>query len=541
MSNLFFKIHIRTRLVILVVVLFIPLFLQSFMGIWGINNSNKATHTIYEDRLIPTEQLSRINDLMRENMIQVHLATKHDPRLEESKLHEGHPVTFHTDNIQRNVDEIAKIWKEYSNTHITDEEKILADLYYEHRKEFVQKGLLLAVELIRQGDYSGTNTLSALELPRLYNLAKSDLDKLMDIQQTIASALMEKSESEYKFIFRSILGSTLFFLVLTGFVAYLIVTSITGPLSLMISRVQDIAEGEGDLTQRINFQSGDELGQLTHWMNQFINQIHEIVKSIQGNYEDLRSSSNVLTESSQSMSSGVEEMSIQSESVSSAALEMNKNLQVVSSSVEEMTISISEVAKKASDAASVVGQAIRSAQATNQTVQELGEVAAGIGKVIESIRAIAEQTNLLALNAAIEAASAGEAGKGFAVVASEVKVLAREASSSSEEIKGRIFAIQESVEKTVQSILEITKVINQVNEYSVSIASAVEEQSITTKEISSNIDQTNQASNEVTKNISGVSLALKEGSNSALKTSKEAIRLNVLADKLGVLVNRFRV
>lgn len=540
-SNFFSSFHIRTRLILLVVILLVPIFLQTILGVWGMNNGIKTTRTIYEDRLIPTEQLARINDLMRENMLQLHLGTKHDPRLEESSLHKSHPVTFHMNNIRKNIESITKTWEEYNNSHITKEERVLADRFLKERNEFVKSGLLVGIDLLENGKFSDTNTHTAIQLPRLYNQSKETLDQLLNMQQNIGTQLMQEGESEFSFITKLVSSSTVFFLLLVAVIGYLIVSSITGPLGLMIGRVRDIAEGEGDLTQRINFDSKDELGDLASWMNQFIEQIHLIVKSIQENYEELIETSRVLTESSQVMSSGVEEMSVQSESVASSSTEMNKNLEVVSSSMEEMSISVAEVAKKASEAAQVVSEAIQTARATNQTIQELGEVANGIGKVIESIQSIAEQTNLLALNAAIEAASAGEAGKGFAVVASEVKVLAREAGTSSEDIKDRIIGIQKSVDKTVDSITQITSIINKVNEYSVSIASAVEEQSITSKEISSNVDQTNIASNEVAKNIVGVSTALKENSSSASRTSDEAIRLNNVADRLGSLVNRFKV
>src|SRR5690606_1725888 len=109
-------------------------------------------------------------------------------------------------------------------------------------------------------------------------------------------------------------------------------------------------------------------------------------------------------------------------------------------------------ARKAGEAASVAGEANDTAASTNQIVKTLGENASEIGNVIETISGIAAQTNLLALNAAIEAAGAGEAGKGFAVVASEVKELARQSAESSEEIKAKIVAIQESSAQAVEAI-----------------------------------------------------------------------------------------
>jgi methyl-accepting chemotaxis protein len=135
-------------------------------------------------------------------------------------------------------------------------------------------------------------------------------------------------------------------------------------------------------------------------------------------------------------------------------------------------------------------------------VDELGSAAQQISKVIEVIVEIAEQTKLLALNATIEAASAGDAGKGFAVVAGEVKELAKQTGQATEEIRGRIEAMQVSTQRTVAEMGQIRGVISEVNEIVVGIATAVEEQAVTTRSIAQNVGQAALGVQSVTENVS---------------------------------------
>lgn len=248
--------------------------------------------------------------------------------------------------------------------------------------------------------------------------------------------------------------------------------------------------------------------------------------------ESLNSSSQNLNSLSQMMGSSAEETASQATLVSAASEQVSKSVQTVAAGTEEMSASIREIAKNASAAARVASSAVQAADATNATITKLGESSIEIGKVIKVITSIAQQTNLLALNATIEAARAGEAGKGFAVVANEVKELAKETAKATEEISLKIETIQTDTKGAVAAIGEISGVINQINDISNTIASAVEEQTATTSEMSRNIAEAATGSAAIVETIAGVATAAKETSRGAVTTLEAATELSYLAGTL---------
>jgi methyl-accepting chemotaxis protein len=157
------------------------------------------------------------------------------------------------------------------------------------------------------------------------------------------------------------------------------------------------------------------------------------------------------------------------------------------------------------------------------------------------ITAIATQTNLLALNATIEAARAGELGKGFAVVASEVKDLAQETSRATEDISRRIEAIQGDTEAAVAAIGRISQIIDDVNNYQTTIASAVEEQTATTSEMARNVSDAANGSQSIAENVEHVAEAAQSSSAGIGEAQRAASELAQLSTELRELVGRFRI
>jgi len=261
------------------------------------------------------------------------------------------------------------------------------------------------------------------------------------------------------------------------------------------------------------------------------------IQTVSDNAQALSSASEELTAVSQQMSSNSEETAAQANVVAAASEQVSKNVATVAASAEEMSASVREIAKNANDAAKVATEAVKVADDTNKTVAKLGESSIEIGKVIKVITSIAQQTNLLALNATIEAARAGEAGKGFAVVANEVKELAKQTAAATEDISGKIEAIQSDTKGAVVAIDRIGKIINQINDIQNTIASAVEEQTATTNEIARNAGEAAKGSTEISRNITNVSEAAKNTTEGANNTLSAATELSKLAADLKRVVD----
>ncbi len=352
-------------------------------------------------------------------------------------------------------------------------------------------------------------------------------------------------------------------------VAWIVSARVVNPLIRIVEKLKDIAEGEGDLTTRLEVTSKDEVGQVAQWFNTFINKIHALIQDVAKNADTLNRNSTTLKELSETMASGAEQTSDRADSVSAASEEMNVSMTSVAAAMEqsaasmssisdataEMTRTITHVSENTAQARQITDQVVEKTRDASNQIGELGTAADEIGQVVETITDISGQVNLLALNATIEAARAGEAGRGFAVVANEIKGLASQTATASHDIKEKVVNIRNSTEKTVSQIDEVSQVVNRVNEIVQVIAGAVEEQSTFTRnmsenilqvsegieKINTNISQSTSVSAEIAQDITGVTAAAREMSKNSTAVDTRSKELSDLAQTLMTLVKKFRI
>eukprot|EP00913_Durusdinium_trenchii_P005226 g4872.t1 len=229
----------------------------------------------------------------------------------------------------------------------------------------------------------------------------------------------------------------------------------------------------------------------------------------------------------------------QTATVAASSEEASTNVQVVASAAEEMSNSIAEVSKNIDTTTQITQKAVADAEKTTQSVNGLAEAATRIGDVVNLINDIAEQTNLLALNATIEAARAGEAGKGFAVVASEVKELAMQTGKATEEISDQITAIQAVTRDSVAAICDISRTIEEIDKYAVTVASAIDQQRTATREISDSVQQAAQGTQEIAAAMTGVQKSADLSGDTAQRVSESVTQMNEQSETLRGQVKTF--
>ena len=327
------------------------------------------------------------------------------------------------------------------------------------------------------------------------------------------------------------------------------------PLHVMTRAMQDIADGEGDLTRRLTIQNNDEFGTLGNAFNRFVERIHTSIREVSSATEHVNEVAlRVVSASNSSMVNSYEQAN-RTNSVAAAINELGAAAQEIARNAAQASSQASDARHLAEDGQQVVERNIKAMtqlsamiSASSSNIEALNSKTVNIGQILEVITSISQQTNLLALNAAIEAARAGEAGRGFAVVADEVRNLAHRTQESAQQVQKMIEELQVGARDSVSTMSEsqrhsldsveianlagerlnsVTQRIGEIDGMNQSVATATEEQTSVVESINMDITEINTLNQEGVENL-----------HSTLRACTD---LEQQASRLKQLVGSFRI
>ncbi|CAN7297082.1 methyl-accepting chemotaxis protein [Pseudoduganella sp. LjRoot289] len=474
---------------LVVIALAILISLIMVIGAMGIYSANRSVSLLKEVTLSDQANVNERNAIrldMETNRSQILQALQHNTAFEWSKLHD-HPLTAHWGIVDGASARAAKSWEHYLGSIKSEEEKKLAQEWYDKSAGLGLEHIKAAAAAIKAEQWDEAEMVLIKKINPSYRVGDVALKALAEYSDQRGKA----NEVTVQAGLDSSRNSTIVVLVagvaLSVFVGMLLVKAISGPLQQAMDIAIQVAEG--DLTGKVEVRSGSEIGSLLTALDKMKTNLAGIVAEVRGSTDTISSASGQIAAGNMDLSERTGQQA--------------GSLEETASSMEELTGTVKQNAENARQANSLAQSAsevaIKGGVVVAQVVDTMGSINDSSKKIVDIIGVIdgiAFQTNILALNAAVEAARAGEQGRGFAVVASEVRNLAQRSAAAAKEIKA---LIDDSVDKVGSgaklvdqagaTMQEIVTSIQRVTSIMSEITQASQEQTMGLDQIHSAITQ----------------------------------------------------
>ena len=472
----FKNLTIKLRLTMEIAIMSILLLSIGSLGLFGMGKTKDEMLIMYSNSVLPAQQLSEIQKLLFSSRISIAnpLANPSSDGVQKS-----------TDQVEQNIADISRLWGTYlSNEYLSQEDKALTDKFAASEKLFEADGLMPMIAAFRTHNLALADNLMWEKVDALYGPANDALQALMRIKSVEAQRSYNDSVSRFESIRNTVIAMLAAGVALSLWLGIALIRAITRPLQQALMLAGAVARG--DLTQRIEVKSKDEIGQL-------LQALKDMNDSLSGLVGEVRDTTESITTASQEIAQGNSDLSQRTE-------EQALSLEETAGSMEELTSTVRQNAENAKQANHLANRASDIAVKGGRVVGDVVETMASISEssrkiidIISVIEGIAFQTNILALNAAVEAARAGEQGRGFAVVAGEVRNLAQRSAAAAREIKSliddsvsKVDSGSKQVDQAGATMTEIVQAVKRVTDIMAGIAVASNEQS-------AGIEQVNRA------------------------------------------------
>ena len=543
-SRLFFLITLATVITIVV----------ALFGTVGMKEMNASSEEMYTNNVLSLDAVGIIDSEINKMIGDIFRAFQHDPASPSSKYH-AHAVDVHLNLAEERIKIADKSWTTYLAIHLPSEEKKLADPYRENYTRFIAESIRPAIASMRANDFS-SEVISGFV--RGYGEQGRTLEKLgvelIDLSSKGAKQQHENSKKTYDQAITYMLVAFGIGLIVSIFVSWQIIRSITTPLTNLQTTIVGVEDNK-DFTLRTKISGSDEVGQTAEAFNQLLVTLQATLKGIFGHTNQLDVAATELSSIAHQVSQGSEMTSETSSSMAASIEEMTVSINNIAQSTQETSKITQHTNELSQQGGEVIRQTVNKMHAmagavrdSSESITKLGKQSERISGIVQVIKEVADQTNLLALNAAIEAARAGEQGRGFAVVADEVRKLAERTTKATLEIGEMIAAIQGSLQSTVGAMSHATEEVesgvtlaDQAGTAITDIQSGSKETQTCVSETSTALTEQSTASQLIAQQVERVAQAAEENRVAANNSSEAAKRIEQLARTMREDVAKFRV